>query len=447
MKPQNLMHLSLFFSSIILNLLLMTSGFASSGYLPPDDWLANLENQTSPPTRRFPIGANSGTFHPELRGLSPSDGPKPRKIRRDPLLSFLQENRKKGAALPTTEGTIAPPPLTTEAPKEFSLKRPERFQGTPWQRINEIQNRHSNGGSIYIVPVGLNASQAGIALDSDHVFPRKPTGVNLNLGVLVSGDLTEDPEEDPVAKHMTMRFDGDLFIGSQPSSLGGVTGRLFGGIQILFSQNQKNEEKSKSRFGVAGGIQGDLDANIYASQGGTAVQGVVTSFGPDLQRLFFRDAKRVVSFQFLPSFGFYSGDYEFLAPLPNGTETRIETYEDRKHVQRKNFGKFRYGVVGKMVIRPGVLVDVLWLRRASGINTNYPDSEFYSTDEIASGMISGLVRGDVIIRLGKRLNLNGSYRWTSFEDTLTDRAGSVTRRTVNIQQTKVGLTVFLNSGY
>jgi hypothetical protein len=441
---------------------------ASGIYESPEDWFAGLNaemergegfhsegtppNEASPSGQplleTFPIGANSGSYQPRLRGLSPSDGPKPKKLSRDPLLSSLQQMRRLSLATPEN---LARTEKENQLIAQKQERKEKRNEDTPWANFGNSEKH----GFAY-ANFGLSGSNSLLTVGDSAPPSAKISGVNANFDGMFMIDSSVG-ESEVVHSLQSTTFSIDYFYEKKINGISQRNLNMKMGYQDLFyAKKSSPEDENLTKFGVTAGIQGEIDLSQGARSNKFTAAGLVASFGPDFQRLLFQNSKKVVSFQFLPALGFYGTSFDITQENADGTETLITKYKyaysDSGNTEFKNnFASGRYGMVGKLYLEPGVMIDVLWLRSFKDLNTNYSSEDYNNYSQIVSGKVDRVFHGDVFIRLTKRVNLNGSYRWTRFNDSLTERPnlpdtvnGDVKRQTISLQQAKIGITITVN---
>jgi hypothetical protein len=426
-------------------------------YESPEDWFAGLNaemergegfhSEGTPPNvaspsgqpllENFPIGANSGSYQPRLRGLNPSDGPKPKKFSRDPLLSSLQHMRRLSLATPENLARIEKEKQLIAQKQERKEKRNE---DTPWEQFGNKDEEVFGYANF-----GVSGSNSRLSV-GDSVPPSlKISGRNVNFDAMILREYRVDVSQ--IHTLATARIGADYFYDKKFDGITQSDFNLKMGLQQLFYGK-------KAVPAVVAGIQGELEVQTIRNE--FVAGGLVASLGPDLHRLLFPKSEKVVSFQFLPSVAFYGAHFKISQEAPDGTETTIMSYKkehsSRTHIEfKKSFDAGQYGMIGKVYLKPGILVDVLWLRSFKDLNTNYSLEDYNNYSQIVSGKVDRVFHSDVFIRLTKRVNLNGSYRWTRFNDSLTERSnlpdtvnGDVKRQTISLQQAKIGITITVN---
>jgi hypothetical protein len=418
MKPPNSILSPLLMPSLFLNLLLMNLSLASSAYLPPEEWFAGLnaeiergddfQSEGTPP-ENFPIGANSGTFHPELRGLSPTDGPKPKKLFRDPLLSSLQQMRRLSLATPENLRQL-------ENQKKKKAQRIERDRNSEWSKILKNGEWHSN---LTLAPVMTNFSSASN-------IPHSGSGQSARL--TFEGGINNIIPSSSYSTLERFSFGGGPEFTEGVNGLSAVRGHVFvnGGIH-LFS-TPESLDSNDSRLGVAGGIYADFEmrSTSLGLTSGTGIVGI--HFGIDLHRLLIPKNSGVTMLQFQPTIAFFGSSSAIKEKLPGEKDT------DTLYEVSTRSEKFlpSYGMIGKLIVRPGIMIDVLWLQ-TNAVSPDDVKNWNYGTNG------RKILKSSVMVRIGKRFALKGSYQWTSVKSMYRDRDGVLSNSDITVEQASLGL--------
>jgi hypothetical protein len=375
----------------LFSVMITQSANAASEFLPFEEWKEN--------------------FYPFIsETLEEDNGPGPKKRSTDPLAEMLFGMRKIN--FPTPENL-----RHLENQKQKEAKRFERDQDSPWSEV--LKNGQSIGN--------LSLSPVYTTISSESGIPYSGAAPSIRLSIRGSkSEIADDGGDGKMLSYIS--FGGGPELTESVNGLSAVQVHAFisGGVQ--FFRTPDSLEPNDRRIGVAWGVYGDaeMSSTALALTSGTAIAGF--HFGIDLHRLLIPKNSGVTMFQFQPTIAFFGSSFDINEKLPGEKNTDSIYYVSTRSA------KFRpsYGMLGKLIVRPGVMIDVLWLQ-ANAVN---PD-DMKNWDHGTNGQ--KMLKSSVMVRVGKRFALKGSYQWTSVKSMYRDRDGILSNSDMKVEQASLGL--------